>query len=451
MMFTRLARAKSSVSKTTIALAAIGGVMLAAAALEQPAQAQYGPRSQSVDQQEKRQKKEEESKASYSKAFVEIYQPFAADVQAEGADAVALKARIPGLIAVTSSPDEKLVTGQLAYNIGLKAEDAALQRQGLDMMLASGKVASDKLGLTHFAAAQLAQNAKDFSAARTHYEQAAANGYSVDDSQIMIAETYFAEDNVNSGVAVLDKAIEAKLATGEPVPESWLKRGISMAYNAGLGPQSAKYGAMYARYYPSTDSWGDAIAIQRNLFDYGDQEILDLLRLAQRTGSLRNERDYVEYISSADPRRLPGEALRVIEAGLAAGKLKAGDVFVTDARTTASGRVKADRADLPALERDARAASATGLTTMAAGDAFLSYGEAAKAEEFYTIALAKPGVDTGRILTRLGIAQADQGKFAEAQATLAKVQGPRQPIAMLWAVYAAQKAGGSAAAPAAAQ
>ena len=60
------------------------------------------------------------------------------------------------------------------------------------------------------------------------------------------------------------------------------------------------------------------------------------------------------------------------------------------------------------------------------------------AEQFYTLALAKPGVDTGRVLTRLGIAQADQGKYAEAQATFAKVQGPRQPIAQLWALYAAQ-------------
>ena len=60
---------------------------------------------------------------------------------------------------------------------------------------------------------------------------------------------------------------------------------------------------------------------------------------------------------------------------------------------------------------------------MAAGDAFLSYQKPAEAEEFYTLALAKPGVDTPRVLTRLGIAQADQGKSAEAQATFAKVEG----------------------------
>jgi hypothetical protein len=81
-----------------------------------------------------------------------------------------------------------------------------------------------------------------------------------------------------------------------------------------------------------------------------------------------------------------------------------------------------------------------------AGDAFLSYGEAAKAESLYTIALTKPGVDSNRVLTRLGIAQLDQGKAAEALANFAKVQGPRRPIAQLWAAYASQSASGTAAA-----
>ncbi len=97
-------------------------------------------------------------------------------------------------------------------------------------------------------------------------------------------------------------------------------------------------------------------------------------------------------------------------------------------------------ASLPSLEKDARAANATAVTAVASGDAFLSYGEAAKAEALYQIALGKPGVDQGRALTRLGIAQTDQGKYAEAQATFAKITGPRKPIADLWSAYAASKA-----------
>jgi hypothetical protein len=48
------------------------------------------------------------------------------------------------------------------------------------------------------------------------------------------------------------------------------------------------------------------------------------------------------------------------------------------------------------------------------------------------------------VLTRLGIAQFDQGKYAESEATFNKVEGARKAIANLWAIYAAQQANGAA-------
>ena len=117
-------------------------------------------------------------------------------------------------------------------------------------------------------------------------------------------------------------------------------------------------------------------------------------------------------------------------------------MFVSDARANSAGRIAPDKASFPALEKDARAANGNAATAMAAGDTFLSYDMPAKAIEMYQLALSKPGVDAPRVLTRLGIAQADAGQLAEAQATFAKVDGPRKPIAALWSVYAANKAAG---------
>lgn len=379
------------------------------------------------------------AKADYSKPFVAAYQPLA-KVMGENGDLAALKPQLPALIAAATTADDKFVSGQFVLNVGAKTNDVALQRQGLDLMLDSGKTPAADLSRITFAAAQLAYNAKDWGKARARAEQAIAAGYA-GDAELLIAETYFAEDQVTTGLGALDKAIARKVAAGEQAPEAWLKRGLAQAYQAELEPQSVKYAAMYAQYYPSKSSWGDAIAIQRNFNNYEGQELLDLLRLASRADALRFERDYIDYITAADARRLPGETQRVIDAGIAAGMLKSNDVFVSEARTTASGRIKADLADLPGLERDARAASASAATAMAAGDAFLSYNQPAKAEEFYKLALARPGVDTARVLTRLGIAQLDLGNVAEAKANFAKVEGARQAIARLWGVYAAQKSG----------
>lgn len=385
-----------------------------------------------------KEKKPEAPKKDYSKAFIEAYGPFSKQVGDAAVDAAALKAALPVVEATASTPDDMVAMGQAIFNVGQKAEDLALQRRGVAMMLDSGKVDPDKVGAYNFLAGQLAYQMEDWAAVRTHVNAAIAAGYSENDPYVMLAESYFNEDNYAGGVEVLDKAIATKVAAGEQPPENWVKRGLAMAYKGNLAPQSVEYGGMYAQYYPSKNSWGDAIAIQRNLFDYKEQELLDLMRLAARTQSLRNERDYVDYLNAADARRLPGEVQRIVQAGIAAGLLQPNNAFVAEVKSSASARVAADKADLPDLERDARAVRATVLTTSAAGDAFLSYEQPAKAEEFYKLALTKPGVDTARVLTRLGIAQIDQGKYAEAKETLAKVEGARQPIARLWSVYASQ-------------
>ncbi|MBL4858344.1 MAG: tetratricopeptide repeat protein [Erythrobacter sp.] len=131
----------------------------------------------------------------------------------------------------------------------------------------------------------------------------------------------------------------------------------------------------------------------------------------------------------------------MIDEGSALGVVDKSDPFIAETRREAAGRVDTDRTDLPSLAADARASGATLKTLVVAGDTFLSYDQPAEAEEFYTKALGMTGVETPLVLTRLGIAQYDQGKYAEAIETFKKVEGARKDIANLWAIYTAQKAG----------
>ena len=161
----------------------------------------------------------------------------------------------------------------------------------------------------------------------------------------------------------------------------------------------------------------------------------------KRTDTFRTRLDYAEYVEVADPRKLPGEVVDVIEDGYAAGIVKRDDAFIKDVYTQAQTRAAADRADMAAIEADARKATATLATVASTGDVFLSYNQPAKAEEFYTKALAMPGADTQMLTMRLGIAQIDQGKTAEAKETFAKVSGKREAIARLWSVFVDQQGG----------
>jgi tetratricopeptide (TPR) repeat protein len=357
-----------------------------------------------------------------------------------GATLAPQKTQLEGIASTVSTPDDRYTYGQLAVSLGGLAMDQSLQRRGLTWMIESNKVSAPDAARFQFFIGSIAFEQKDYAGARTALHAAVAGGYHDNDADALLADAYISDNQVPQGLALLKTAIDARKATGTPAPVNWYRRGLGAAYKAKLLDQTSDFSMGLVQNYPSNDNWAGAIAILREIGHYPAQETLDLMRLMGRTNSYAEERDYIEYIQAADARRSPGEVLKVIQAGVAAGKLNISDIFVAESRTVATARITADQASLPGLERDARLANASAVTAMAAGDAFLSYAEAAKAEALYTIALAKSGVDAPRVLTRLGIAQFDQGNYAGSQATFAKIDGPRKAIAQLWSIYAAQKA-----------
>lgn len=383
--------------------------------------------------------------AQGKKARDEARGKYDASVAALGTLLAPEAATVEQAFTAATTPDDKLFAGQLALNLGNVAFDKKMQRRGLQSMVDSGKASPADTAKFNYFIGGLAYDMRDFAGARTALQAAIAGGYTEGGIDGLLADTYFNDNQPVEGLKVLDAAIAKQ---GGAAPEDWLRKGIVVAYKSKLPDQAVAYSTRLVQSYPTQENWSLGIAVVRDMSKFQNQESIDLLRLMQRTNSWSEARDYIEYIQAADPRRQPGEALKIVNLGVDSGKLQASDPFVTDARTIAAGRIAADKASLPGLERDARAANSTAATAMAAGDAYLSYDDAPKAEAMYVLALTKAGVDAPRVLTRLGIVQTDQGKYADAQATFAKVTGIRVPIAQMWSAYAKSKAAPAAAAPA---
>lgn len=375
--------------------------------------------------------------AQGKKARDEAKVKYDAAVAALSASTAAEHELIEKAFAAATTPDDRFVAGQLALNLGQVGFDKPMQRRGLQAMVDSGKVSAADTAKFNYYIGGLAYDMRDFAGARTAFQTAIAGGYTDGGIDGLLADAYINDNQPAEGLKILDAAVTKR---GAAAPDDWIRKGIVVAYKSKLPQQAIGFSSSLVEYYPTKDNWALAIAVVRDMSQFQNQEQLDLMRLMDRTNSWSEARDYFEYIQAADPRRLPGEALKIVDLGIASGKLSTSDVSVSDARTMASSRVAADKASLAGLDRDARAANATAATAMASGDGWLSYGEAAKAEAMYQIALSKPGADAPRLLTRLGIAQADLGKSAEAQATFAKVTGVRAPIAALWSAYAKSKA-----------
>lgn len=399
---------------------------------------------------QKKEKAAPAAKTSYSKEFVAAYKPIETNMKAAAPDVAAAKAAVPALVAAATTPDDKFAAGQMLYAISQKANDQALAAQGIDLVLASGKADAAQKAQFSFVGGQLAYNAKDYAKAQTLYRAAIDAGYTStrDDPQLSLADAYIAGGQQAAGLKYLSEQIAARKAAGQPANENWYKRGLATAYNAKMNAEAQQWGLLYAGAYPTQASWGDAIAIAINTGRLQPQEMLDLLRLARRTNTLRTQGQYLEYIDAADARKLPQEVVQVIDQGVSARLLNNNQQIIKDARATAASRIASDRAELAALQRDAGLPSARLVTVMAGADTLLSYGKYAEAEALYAKAATMPGADVPLVLTRLGIAQVEQGKHAEASATFAKVSGNRKTLANLWALYATQKGAGTVIAPA---
>ena len=422
---------KQRVSHVGMALALICGTAVTATALETPAHAQ------------RKKPKKEEAKASYSEPFIAAYRVVTPLLNAPAKDAAAMRAQVPAIIAAVSTPDDRFAGGQFVLATGSAANDPALQLQGLTMMLDSGKTPAANLGQYNFFAGQLSYQAKDYAKARTYFQAAQTAGYTQADLNLLIAETHLQQKDAAGGLAFLNKVVDQQVAAGQTPSADYLRKGLATAHNGQVKDQALRYAQLLAKYHPSTTSWGDAISVTRANATLNDDDTLDLLRLQRRTKTFRDGREYVGYVDIADPRRLPTEVTQVINEGYASGLLARNNTFIADALKEAKTREGMQKAELASLERDANASGAKLPTVVAAGNVFLSLGQPAKAEQFFRKALSMPGADTATITNRLGMAQLEQGKYADAATTFNQVQGTRAAVSKLWAAYATQRQSGS--------
>jgi len=199
-------------------------------------------------------------------------------------------------------------------------------------------------------------------------------------------------------------------------------------------PEAVKWSSMLVRAYPTPSNWRSVLVLYRDAKAQDPQMALDIYRLMKLTKSIAGERDYYEYAAIASERGLPGETKAVVDTAVASDAKLATSKNLSELRTMASPKIAADLASLPASER-AAANAATGRQALSTADAYLSYGQDAKAIPLYRMAIQKGGIDTDVANTRLGIALARTGDKEGARAAFQAVKGARAEIAGLWMLY----------------
>jgi hypothetical protein len=362
--------------------------------------------------------------------------PLVTAVQAR--DWAAAAAALPAAQQGANSGYARFLLANQTFALGVGRNDIAMQSGAIEALIASGGVPAAEMPALNRARAALAQRSSDLKrheAGLTQYLAGAPNDV---EALAALSEVKESMKKVPEAISLLDRAIDLRRASGQPVPEGWLRRAVRLTFDNRLAAESLKHSRALLQAYPSPVNWRDSVHIYRTIGGGDAAAALDAMRLTRSANALSGERDYLEFAQALSSSGLASESKAVLDEGVAARMVDPAEGQFKALIASSAKSATAQRAGLAAKQAQA-AGAGTGVEALAAADQTFATGAYAKAAELYRAALTKGGIDTALANQRLGMALALAGQRAEAEAALRSVTGPRAELASLWLLWLAQR------------
>ena len=350
-------------------------------------------------------------------------------------DVANIPAKVAAAQAVATTKEDHYLIGTLQLRAAIAANDTAGMATAIDTIASSNYLDSTKVADLYASLGGTLLNAKQFPQAAAAYQKAVALNPGNSEAQRLLGVSLFEGGQKAQAVAALQKAIQASSAGGQKPSEDLYRLAVQAAYDA-KSPAANDIARQWLAAYPSPDSWHDSIAVYRGLNQPDTESTLDLMRLMQVTGALKQPSDYMVFIADAAEQNNYNEAQAVLDAGIAAKVIDPTGRDFRDVVAELKTKPKASAADLA----EATKSAANGMALLHIGDRYYSMGNYAKAVELYKMSMGKPGVDPNIANLHVGMALARQGDKAGATAAFNAVTGPRADVAKFWLAYLNQKA-----------
>jgi len=422
---------------TTTALAVVAAAFATPVAAQdyqnsysQPRQQQSSPQSSSGQQssgQSAAPAVKPSSKAA--KAIVDL------QTAVNNKDFANVPAKVAAAQAVASTNEDRYLIARLQLSAALANKDTAGMSSALDAIAASGVVDAAKTAELYSGLGGTFLNAQQYPQAAAAFQKSTALNPRNPDTQRLLGVSLFEAGQKAAAVAPLQKAIEVSAAAGQKPSEDLYKIAVQAAFDA-RSPAANELARQWLAAYPSPDSWRNSVAVYRGLSQPDVESTLDLMRLLQAAGALKEPSDYEIYIADAAEQSNYNEAQAVLDAGIAAKVIDPAGAQFRGIVSGMKARPKASAADLAAATKSAQ----TGMALLHIGDRYYAMGDYAKALELYRMAQGKSDVDPNIAKLHIGMALARQGDKAGATSAFNGVTGPRSDVAKFWLAYVNQKA-----------
>lgn len=350
-------------------------------------------------------------------------------------DWASVPAKAAAAQAVASTKEDRYLIARLQLNAAVAENDNAAIQAALDAVAQSGYLDQAKTASLYLDLGSTLFKDKQFARAETEFEKASALDPTNTEAIELLGRAQFLSGQKAQAAATFRKLIQASIAAGHKPAEETYRLAIQSAFDA-KSPDAAAIAREWVTAYPSSESWRNALAIYRNDNHLDTEGTLDLLRLMQATGALKEPADYALFAEADADQNNFNEAQSVLDAGVAAHVIDPASPNIRQLIAAVRAKPKATTADLAAATKSA----VNGMALLHIGDRYYAMGDYAKAIELYRMAQGKPGVDPAVANLHIGMVLARSGDKAGATAALQAVTGPRADIAKYWLIYLNQKA-----------
>jgi Flp pilus assembly protein TadD len=225
---------------------------------------------------------------------------------------------------VANSRDARYVLALYELEIARRRGDDAMRAQALDVLIASQLTGRDKLPGHLAARGQIAYRAGDFDTAGKHWGRWIELAPSDPDALANLALVRLAQKDAAGAMLLLERAITARAARRQAVPEGWHRQRLSIAQQGHLVAPGIDAARALVRAYPTPANWRDALTVYRQLAAPEGALEIDLFRLMRHLGALAQPAEYQRMAQLLRQSGEPGEAKAVLDEGIKRGLLDAG-------------------------------------------------------------------------------------------------------------------------------
>ncbi len=332
---------------------------------------------------------------------------------------------------------ESYTIDQMRAAVAAQSGDVAAATSAYDKLIASPRTPKDAKAQMMMAEATMAYTAKDYAHAIPAIERYLKQAGPNEQMETLLVQSYYLQKDFKNAARVQQTMIDETIRAKKVPTENQLQLlATCQSQMKDTGAMTHTY-VLLATYYPKPEYWALLLHGLVTNPKLPPALQLDVYRIRLAAGNLTATGDFMDATEIAMQMGLPQVALNIMNQGYASGALGKDAGAAREAKLKALV-VKTVEDKKASADSDAAAAAQapSGNALITAGYNYVTFGQVDKGLDLIRQGIAKGPFDVNVAKLRLGEAQMDGGRVADAITTFGTVEGDNgaRDIAELWAL-----------------